>query len=337
MNARLTVLVMVATAAFAGAPAAGEEEILWKDGKWVKQAAPAEGTPAGELALIRVQLDKGRYGSAARQAKRFLKRYPNDPLGEQACCLAGDAELRRGNYWQAYRWYENQIRDFPNGQLLDRALEREIEVARAFLGGGKRRLGKVLKISGEQDGIEILEKIAQRAVGTPRAEIALLTIADHYLDKGKWAEAAASYDGFLQLFPKSPRAVHAELRAAEAFHKAYRGPLYDETPLIEAEHRYQAFANNHPDKAREVKVEEILQEIHSQRAGKQYEVGQFYLRTGDPDAAKHYFELVASQFSDTKWAGRALGKLAALGQGASESEKSSGQEKGGKSDKETGS
>lgn len=337
MNARATVLLMATIAAFAPAAPAEDQELVWKDGKWVKQPPPAEGTPAGELAIIRRDLDRKDYRRAVKHAKRFLKRYPNDPLAEQAYSLGGDAELRRRNYWQAYGWYDKQIREFSKGELLDRALERQIEVARAFLGGQKRKLGRYVKIPAEQNGIEILEKVAARAAGTDRAQIALLIIADYYLDRAKWARAAASYDNFLKLFPKSRRAAHAELHAAEAFHKAYRGPLHDETPLIEAEQRYQAFADSHPAKAREANVEEILRKIRSARAAKQYQVARFYLRTDKPDAAKYYFELVAREYAATRWAGRALGQLARLAKPAPQGETPADGGKGAQDDREAGS
>ncbi|KKL73839.1 hypothetical protein LCGC14_2070860, partial [marine sediment metagenome] len=135
--------------------------------------------------------------------------------------------------------------------------------------------------------------------------------------------ASAHYDNFLKLFPKSRRAVHAELRSAESFHLAYRGPLYDETPLVEAEHRYRAFAASHPAKAAEVQVERKLKEIHALRAAKGYHVGRFYLRTDQPEAAEFYFRLVVKDYAGTRWAGRARAAMAKLAGGPAKEKPSS--------------
>ena len=273
--------------------AAGNEELIWRDGKWVRQAEPVEGTPAGEVAIIRRDLDGGKHRAAVKHAKRFLKRYGDDPLREVVLGLAGDAELRRGRHWPAYQWYEKQLAEFPAGSGVDRALAREMEVAKAFLAGKKRRVAKVFVVSAEGEGIEILERIADLVPGTERAEVALLTIADHHYDKSKWADASASYEGFLKLYPKSSRAAHAELRLAESLLRAYRGPAWDQTPLLEAEQRYKAFAAQRPAAARQARVAEILAEIHSFRAEKQYQIGRFYARTRKPAAAAFYYRLVA--------------------------------------------
>ncbi|MHC4717953.1 MAG: tetratricopeptide repeat protein, partial [Planctomycetota bacterium] len=150
------IVTMVCAAALA-LPAAGEEaELIWKDGKWVPLPAPAKGTPEGEAAIVRRELDAGRGRQALKAARGFLKRYSLHPLREYVLCLAGDAEMRQGNYWKAHRRYRQQLGEFPKGPMAERALEREMEVARAFLAGRKRKVGP-LRLNAEGDGVEILE------------------------------------------------------------------------------------------------------------------------------------------------------------------------------------
>jgi len=294
--------------------AAGQEaELIWREGKWVRQAPPAKGTPAGELSIIRSDVDRGHYRPAVRHAKKFLKRYPSSPLREEVLLLAGDAELHRGRYWQAYGWYD-KVLDIPGAASEDRALERQMEVAQAFLSGKKRRLWGFIPLSAEESGIEILTKVAQHSPAAARAEMALLAIGDYYFEKGRYDDAGASYEGFIKQYPNSPRTVHAELRLAESLWRSYRGPWWDEATLIEAEQRYRAFAAARPAAARRANVEEILKEIHSARARKQYEVGQFYVRTDKPDGAGYYFRMVIEDYADTPWAARARSELGRLPQ-----------------------
>jgi outer membrane protein assembly factor BamD (BamD/ComL family) len=56
-------------------------------------------------------------------------------------------------------------------------------------------------------------------------------------------------------------------------------------------------------------VPKIIKEVRSARAAKQYQVGRFYLRTGKTQSAAYYFRLVARDFADTEWAGRARAEL----------------------------
>ena len=312
-SSRMTTALVLGVAALLAAPAWGEdEELVRREGKWVKLAKPAKGTPAGEAAIVRQLVDRRKFRSALRSAKKFLKRYPTHKLREDVFCLAGDAEMGRGRYWQAYEWYEKQISEFPTGPRLERALDKEMTIARAFLAGKKRIALKVLRLKAFDDGIEIMHRVAEYAPGTERAELALLAVGDHHFGKGQWQGAVDSYDAYLRLFPKSRRAIHARLRAAEAMRRSYRGSKWDETPLIEAEQRYKDFALRHPAVTRKIGVDKVLKELRSARAAKRYQVGQYYLRTGKRESAAYYFKLVARDFADTEWAGRALAELAKI-------------------------
>jgi outer membrane assembly lipoprotein YfiO len=308
------VVWMLLLAAAGSIPAHADEDLVEKDGKWVRLAEPKEGTAAGELSLLRQDLDGKRYGDALKHAQRFLKRYPADPLREEVMGLAGDAELARGHYWQAYEWCEKQLAAFPGGEGMERALKREMEVAEAFLAGKKRIAARVFRLPARSEGIDILQRIAEHAPGTPTAEAALLTIGDYYYNQGQWADAVSAYDNYLKLFPRSRHAEHAELHAAQALRRSYRGAQYDETPLLEAEQRFGAFHERYPAAARQANVEQVLRQIRAARAEKQFEVGRFYARTGRKAAAAQYFNLVVDAYGDTDWAVRAEAELTRLGQ-----------------------
>ncbi len=318
MNAKIRLMLLAAALAAMAFPAGADDELVWKDGKWVHVAPPAEGTAAGELAIVRHDIDNRNLKAAVKHAKRFLKRYADSPLCEAALSLAGDAELGRCRHWQAYQWYEKQLVRYPNGQLADRAMDREIEIAEAFLAGKKRPAGKVFRISGVEDGLEILQRIAERVPGSDRAELAMLAIGDHYFNKQDWLEAAESFDRFLKMFPKSKRAPTAELRAAEAYHSSYRGPDFDETPLVEAEQRYKSFLASRPREAAKRGVRDTLAEVRNQRAGKHYHIARFYLRTKHPKAATQYLRRIVKDYPDTDWAGQALDRLAEIDPAAAE-------------------
>ena len=285
-----------------------EEELIWQQGKWVRQAEPREGTPEGELALIRRSVDREQYAHA--QAQAFLRRYKSTPLREEALNLAGEARLRRGKHWQAYKLFERQLAEFAAGPLMERALYREQELAEAFLAGKKRPALGFIPVPAQDDGLKILEKIAERVPGTPLAETALLTVADYHFNKGKWVEAADGYDQYLKLFPKGERAGYAEYNAAEAFRRAYRGPLFNETPLLEAQHRFAMFGEHYSQEARQRGVSEILEQIRAARARRDLAAGSFYARIKAPEAAAFYYQSVIQNYGDTPAAGQAESLLA---------------------------
>ena len=115
-----------------------KDQFEWRDGKWIKTAQPKEGTGEGELALIRRLHGVGKYKWTVKAAKKFISKYSPDPRCEEVCMLAGQAEMKRRRYYQAFEWFEEQLNRFPSGQYSDRALQYEYEVAEAFLRGEKR-------------------------------------------------------------------------------------------------------------------------------------------------------------------------------------------------------
>ena len=292
-----------------GAVEAPAGDYVWKDGKWVSAAKPAVGTVEGELALIRMHLARRDRKKAVAAAERFLTRYGDSASCEEAMLLAAQAELDAGRYYQAYQQIEKMLDRYPNGQYLERALDREIEVANAFLAGKKRIVGKVFRLPAQDEGLDILRRVAEHAPGSPIAEKALLRIGEYHYQQGEYSESADAYDEYLQLFPKSGRAPHAMLQAARAMFASFKGVPYDETPLIEAEHRYKGIIDQYPAAARKVRAQQVLGQIAELRAERTYQTAKFYERTKRPKAARFYYRQVVDQHPATAWAVEARAAL----------------------------
>ena len=296
-------------------PAAGgaEDTYEWKDDKWVAAAKPAEGTAAGELALVRHLLKSGRFKKSVKAAKKFRARYPDSDEYEEVCLLAAEAETKRGRYYQAYEWYEKQLNQFPAGQYSDKALQCESEIAETFLSGKKRIVFGFMRFSAIDEALEILTRIAEHAPGTELAAKSLLRVADYHYSKSEWLEATDAYDAFLLLFGKSTKAAYAMLQAARATYASYGGVKFDDTPLLDAEQRFKIFAESFPAAAAKAGVGRILRQIAGRRAHRLYLAGGFYERTRRPSAAAYYYKQTVDQFPRTQWGKLARTALVRLG------------------------
>jgi outer membrane protein assembly factor BamD len=312
---RSTLLALcVAAALAAGAGRAlAQEEYEWKDGNWVKAPAPAKGTPAGECALIRQYVEKGWNRTAVLEADRFVKKYPLEPAAEEVLMLAGRAELARGRYFQAYEYFEKQLNQFPSGRFFERALQHESEAAEAFLAGKRRIVWGIFHLPAQDDGITILGKIAEHAPGSALAEQSLMRIGDYHYQQRDYPEAVAAYDRYLEVFARAERASVAMLQAARASLAAYRGPEFDDTPLLEARQRYQMFAQRFPLQADRADVPRILEQVRASLARKAFTTAEFYERTGRKEPAKFYYRLVMEQYPQTEWEPRSAAALRRLG------------------------
>jgi outer membrane protein assembly factor BamD (BamD/ComL family) len=306
--------VLAPAAPAAAAPA----EYEWKDGQWVKVAPPAKGTPEGEVALMRQYVEQGKSGSsqAIKFANAFIKERPDSPYRQDIMLLAGEAEINREHYFQAYEWYEKLLAQFHGGEYYERALLREFFVAEQFLAGKKRLQLAIFWVPAQDDGLDILRRIAEHVPGTDLAEKAMLRIGDYHFGRMEWTAAADAYDAYLQLFPRSYRAQYAMLQAATSLYNSYRGSEYDDTPLIEAQQRFKAFQERYPAAAAKANVSFTLKQIVLNLAAKQLEIAKFYQRTGHPQTAIYYYKLVERDWADTPSGLEAKAFLARLPAGA---------------------
>ncbi len=302
-------LLIVPSLAISASPPEHE----WKGDKWVEAEGGGKGTAAGELGLIRSFAEKGKHAKVVRYAKKFLNRYAGDPLCEEVMMLAGEAELDRERYYQGFQWFNRQLGSYPDGRYHQRALDRELKVAEAFLQGKKRVIGKIIRLPAEDEGLEILFRVAEQSPNSKFARKALLRIADQHYKKFRYLEAVNAYDHFIEMFPKSPRTVYARLQAARSVFASFEGVKREETPLIEAEQRVREFQAEYPDLARRANVSQLLLAIRDLRAEKGYETARFYLRTKHPKAGAFYCREVIRRYPGTEWARKAKQDLERIG------------------------
>jgi len=286
----------------------------WVDGQWVQSAPPAEGTAEGELSLVRDLYDVAHYSKVVKAARKFTERYPDSDAYEEVCLLAGQAEMQRHRYFQAYEWFEKQLDQFPAGRYSDRALQHEYDVAEAFLGGAKRIVFGALRLNATDEALEILSRVAEHAPGTELAARCLVRVGDHYYDRRQWVDAAEAYDVLLRLMPHSPRAEHAMLRAAQATYASFEGLAFDDTPLLDAEQRFASFAATYPAAADRAGVAQTLRQIAATRAEKLLSTARFYERTHKPSAAAFYYRQCMTELPQTASAGAAREALCRLGE-----------------------
>ena len=313
MANRLSIWLGCAVLLAWASPAVTEGQYEWRGARWVPATRPAKVSSPGEPGKVRSLLDKGQAEQALKAADEFLKNHPQDEACEEVMMLAGLAEMSRGRYYEAFERFEKQIQRYPNGRFLEQLLGKEFEIAEAFLGGKKRIVAGILSLSAEDEGLEILTRVAEHAPRAVAAEKALVLIGDHYFAKGRYSEAATAYDRHLEQFDKSKLAAQVMLRAAQAAYGAYRGSSYDETPLLEAEQRFKLFAERYPAEAAKARVTETLERIADLRAQKVYETGRFYDRAGRQDAAVFYYRRVTKEFPQTIWAKEARAGLIKFG------------------------
>ncbi|HEW79915.1 MAG TPA: outer membrane protein assembly factor BamD [Phycisphaerales bacterium] len=83
---------------------------------------------------------------------------------------------------------------------------------------------------------------------------------------------------------------------ARCQHAAYKGPKYDASELISAKSYYENFKLRYPKDAEKFDVDKKLKQISEQLAEKQFDIGQYYQRSGNNQSANFYYQMVVDNW-----------------------------------------
>lgn len=136
------------------------------------------------------------FAAAGQELSAFAKKWPQNRLCEWALPYLGDLELRQKKPEAAIVRFQEAIKAFPEGALVEDA---KFGLARAFELTGKRT-----------EAGDLYRELASNRSGTRAAE-AQLNLGALEFDAGRFAEAAAAYETLERQFPESPQAPLARL------------------------------------------------------------------------------------------------------------------------------
>lgn len=289
-----------------------ERQVLDPESDEWKPLPPDAERPAGVVDQARRALATGKPQETKGLLDKWVKQNKDDDRILEAHLLLGEAYFQMGEFWKAYESFE-VVAESGAGELFYRALRREMDVARAFFSGKKRNLWGFIPLPAYDDGVEILDKVFERAPGTRLGEDALKLKADFLYERGDMDLAQDEYVTLVREYPSGRYTQTAMLRSAEAADASFPGVKFDDRPLVEAEERYKQVKATFPAYAERERVDARLDGIRAKRAEKDLDIGRWYERTNRPQAAEYYYRAVLRDWSGTVAATEARGRLRAMG------------------------
>jgi len=285
--------------------------------------------PAGENlrlddsgVLTAVSLEDDKFLLAVSEAKKLVTagnakavKAAYDKLKQEYPSLAGDdydlfvegeVQFARGKFTPAVRAYDKILNEHRRSPLYEAALDREFQIATAFLEGRKKSVLLVFKLRGYDEGIKMMDKIAERASDTPLALRANIAVAEHYERRKLFNDAHLRWAQIDAEWGAGPIGKDALLAMARNKHAAYNvkpvaeRPLYDGAPLTSSRSYYTRFSKFYPEDADRIAVDETLDEIDEQIAFKQYVTAQYYIKADKVQAANLYFDMIVRQWPKTR-------------------------------------
>jgi len=258
------------------------------------------------LVQARATLLDGHAKKAEKLAAKWIEDHDEAaPHRDSALLLKARARLQRRRLYKAFETYDQLLDEHPASKLFETALREQMDIARRFLLGERRKVWGFIPTSARTEAIEILDRVVERWPGSALAAEALMMQADFYYQRGRFLEAQSSYQLLVDHYSKTTLYERALLRNAEATHAQYRGPAYDSSCLTDARVRYVQYRARFAEKAAQLGITQRLQRIDWELAEKHYNIADFYRRTHQPQAARIYAQHVQQRWPDTVWAERA--------------------------------
>lgn len=293
------VIIVVTILLLASLATAAETWRLGSDQNWKQVGDQSQDKYLMAVARIKQLANTGQTEALKTAAEKLKIDFPQIAGPDLDAFIEAEILFSKGKFSKAVRRCDKFLTEYPESKLYDAVIDREFAIATAFLGGQKIRVIKIFKIRGYAEGAKIMEKISDRAGLAPVSLKASLAIVKSYEERKKFDEAYHKWSEIQSRWPTGRTGRDALLGMARCKHAAYRGQKYDSSDIISARSYYQNYRLRYPEHAAKIEIDKILEQIEEQMAYKQFEIGKYYQRTENPQAANLYYQMVTDNWPGT--------------------------------------
>lgn len=150
------------------------------------------------------------------------------------------------------------------------------------------------------------EMVTRMGRGTNFAEDAQYYLGESYFKDKQYIIAASEYERFISYYPQDEKREEVEYKMALCYYE--QSPRYrlDQSPTRRAIELFQLYNTKYPNSELVSESAARIDELRNKLARKNYEAGEFYLRTRSYKAATIYYDLVIDQYPESNWAEQSL-------------------------------
>jgi outer membrane protein assembly factor BamD len=216
--------------------------------------------------------------------RRTVRRAPAAVLLALAIGLGGCADL---NFFKK----EEIVPDQPADRLYNEGLY--------YLNAQKK----------PKDAVKKFEEVDRQHPYSEWARKSLLMAAYAYYDMGSYDECIASAKRYITLHPGSPDAAYAQYLIAASYYDQIPDITRDQERTEKALAALQEVANKYPESEYASTAKQKMEVARDQLAGKEMQVGRYYLQRRDNTGAINRFKVVVTRFQTTRHVEEALERL----------------------------
>jgi outer membrane protein assembly factor BamD (BamD/ComL family) len=282
---------------------------LGKNQDWQKLADTKDSSLLASVAEAKQFVSTGNTAKAKKAFDKLKKDYPEFAGDDFDAYVKGELLYSKRKYAEASQAYDNFLERYPKSQFFQSALERQQQIATAFLNGQKRPVLKIFKLSAYEEGSEIANKIADRAGDAPAAKRAIETLAQSREKRGAYEEAYQAWSNAANRWPTGEMGQESLMGMARSLELAYKGPKFDGKVLISSKSYYSEYLKRYPESAQQLNLTEKIVELNEKLSQKELLIANYYARTGSTAAADLYYQRIINDWPATAAVATAEQKL----------------------------
>lgn len=290
--------------------------------------AEAKLTQADELFAAANYADaQATYGELAENT------YNSASVVEKARFMEGECLRMRNRLPQAVSAYNRLLKDFNVGTYTEQSARRMADIAKRWLeeamadieksesGGSWVRLPKLPNafdttrpfIDGEGELVKTLENIATNAPFSSVADWSLFWAGYLHYARRRFDEADHMFSQLAEFHKDSPYRAEALKYAILSKNNSTGGAPYDGTKAAEALQLANHVEATDPEYRNDATKSGFLLKqkmaIRYQQAERDFEMGEYYMRTKRPGSAFFYYDLVTRRYAGSEFAKKSEARL----------------------------
>lgn len=290
----------------------GSPSYEFRGGRWIPVETNTPTTlPVDEtLDLAEDYLQRGGWRAARKILLRWFETHDRRaPNRDRATFLLAQCYFQSGNRILSFYHFDEVMDLYPESRLYPAALQRQYDIADAYLSGFKNRVLYMSILGMEDEAVEMLFRIQSRAPGSPIAEKALLRTADYYYATSQFDLAADAYGAYVKAYPRSPLVARVKLRQAFSQMALYRGTRFDASPAKDARELLADLIVTEPNLAAGESLPSVVIRIDDALARAMIQSGDWYRRTNNLRGAAYMYRLMLATYPESPDAPEAQRRL----------------------------
>ncbi len=157
-----------------------------------------------------------------------------------------------------------------------------------------------------REAASAFETVIRIGRGSDYGQEAQYFLAESYFNSNRFLLAAAEYERYSTLFPRSPKRPEADFKEALSYYNMSPRYRLDQKYTRRAIEKFRLYNSRYPQSDRVEEAAQYISEMRTKLAHKLYGAADLYMRTDRYEAAIIYYDLIIDRYPETAWAERAL-------------------------------